>query len=137
MPVIPSTPLVLVAEDYELAGLLIERYLTRGDAAGRVYTVERVENGRQAVEAATSKRYDLILMDVDMPEMDGVEATRMIRADEARRSASGVPIIAITANDDPDARERYLGVGFSDYLAKPVTRNLLHETVARATRLTV
>ena len=126
-------PVILVVEDYDIAGLLLERFLTRGDASGRSYTVDRVENGRLAVEAAAARRYDLILMDVEMPEMDGIEAVQLIRQDEQRRAVSAVQVIAITANTDAGASERYLQAVYSGYLAKPVVKSSLLEAVARAT----
>jgi len=78
------------------------------------------ENGRQAVEiySANQTKFDLILMDINMPEMDGVEATRRIRA-LGTPEGKNVPIIAITANADPEDLKGYLAAGISDSLKKP------------------
>jgi len=86
-----------------------------------------VANGAEAVDAFNAISYDLIIMDVQMPEMDGIEATRRIR-----RSATGnrqVPIIAMTANAVQGDREQYLAAGMSDYLSKPVSSQELADTL--------
>jgi signal transduction histidine kinase/CheY-like chemotaxis protein len=82
------------------------------------HRVDLAENGRQAVELALSQDYDLVLMDIQMPIMDGIEATRLIRADGAARGA--VPIVAMTANAMQGAREEYLANGLDDYISKPI-----------------
>jgi PAS domain S-box-containing protein len=89
-------------------------------------TVEVVGNGAAALAAATARQFDLILMDCQMPEMDGFEATRAIRA-------AGVtwPIIALTANAIAGDRERCLAAGMSDYVSKPVDPDVLLSTIRR------
>ena len=85
-------------------------------------TVLRAEDGRQAVAAATSGTFDLILMDCQMPEMDGFEATRRIVAHERAQHLAHTPIIALTANAIRGDREACLAAGMDDYLAKPFLR---------------
>ena len=82
------------------------------------HRVDLAENGRQAVDLALSRDYDLVLMDIQMPIMDGIEATRLIRAEGAARGA--VPIVAMTANAMQGAREEYLANGLDDYISKPI-----------------
>jgi len=81
-------------------------------------TSETAEDGVQAVEAASSGRFDLILMDIKMPRMDGVEATKKIRA--MKGPAGKVPIIALTANADPDDAQGYLACGMASVVEKPI-----------------
>ena len=87
------------------------------------YHVTIAENGRQAVEAVRQSDFDLVLMDIQMPDMDGVEATRHIRALPAPRNA--VPIFAMTAHAMRGASEEYLGAGMNDYVTKPFQPALL------------
>ena len=81
------------------------------------YHVDAVENGVEAVSAVRRHRYELVLMDVQMPVMDGEEATKRIRALEA--PLGSVPIVALTAHAMAGARDRYLQCGMNDYLSKP------------------
>jgi two-component system sensor histidine kinase/response regulator len=93
-------------------------------------TVDVASNGRIAVEmlAATTRPYDLVLMDLQMPEMDGYQATTRIRAD-AR--FAGLPIIAMTAHATMEERQRCLNAGMNDHVSKPIDPNHLFETLAR------
>jgi CheY-like chemotaxis protein/HPt (histidine-containing phosphotransfer) domain-containing protein len=90
----------------------------------RGHDVEVVENGRAAVEAVGSSRYDVVLMDVQMPEMDGIEATRRIRA-----NGSGIRIVALTAHATADDRTRCLEAGMNDFLTKPFAPRDLFQAV--------
>ncbi|WP_293677908.1 response regulator [uncultured Phenylobacterium sp.] len=81
-------------------------------------TCESAEDGEEAVEAASSGRFDLILMDIKMPRMDGVAATRLIRAMPGRVGVT--PIIALTANADPEDAEAYLAAGMNGVVEKPM-----------------
>ena len=102
---------VLVAEDNPINQEVALAMLTK-----RGHRVDVVENGRRAVEAATRKDYDVILMDIQMPELDGLDATKEIR----KRRPPGRPrIVALTANVLPGERERCLANGMDAYLAKP------------------
>jgi signal transduction histidine kinase/DNA-binding response OmpR family regulator len=93
------------------------------------HQVQIVENGHQAVDAVRHKDFDAILMDIQMPELDGIEATRQIRA--LPPPACDVHIIAMTANAMSGAQEEYLSVGMNDYIAKPVDTKLLMSKLAK------
>jgi two-component system, sensor histidine kinase and response regulator len=93
------------------------------------YIVDTVPNGNAAVEAATAHRYDAILMDCQMPELNGYEATAAIRALEG--ADRHTPIIAMTAGARPEDRERCLSAGMDSYLAKPIRKDTLVALVAR------
>jgi len=113
---------ILVAEDNPVNRQIAVTLLAR---AG--YLVDTAADGREAVAAVAAADYDLVLMDVQMPIMDGVEATRRIR--EMGPTKSTVPVIALTANAMTGARERYIGLGMDDYLSKPFKREQLLDTV--------
>ncbi len=109
---------VLLAEDYPTNQMVAMGHL---DRAG--YQVDLAENGQQAVEAFKRKQYDLILMDIQMPVMDGYEATKAIRDVEISRKVSGnVPIIATTAHAIKGYREKCHKAGMDDYITKPLRR---------------
>jgi CheY-like chemotaxis protein len=88
-------------------------------------------NGKEAIASLRSNRYDLVLMDVQMPEMDGVEATRLIRSDPGAVLDAKIPIIAMTANAMQGDHESCLAAGMDDYLAKPVTPAALAAMLSR------
>jgi CheY-like chemotaxis protein len=89
--------------------------------------VETARDGQRAVELAASRPYALILMDMQMPVMDGLEATRAIRA----RSGGATPIVAMTANAFEEDRQACLAAGMNDHLAKPIDARLLYATLLR------
>jgi signal transduction histidine kinase/DNA-binding response OmpR family regulator/HPt (histidine-containing phosphotransfer) domain-containing protein len=107
---------ILLAEDNLVNQRLAVRVLEK---AG--HTVRLVHNGREAVSEFEARGFDLVLMDVQMPEMDGLEATSAIR-DLERQSGTHIPIIAMTAHALKGDRERCLNAGMDDYLAKPIRR---------------
>jgi PAS domain S-box-containing protein len=113
---------ILLAEDNPVNQKVAVRILER---AGHTVTV--VDTGRKAVAAASEQHFDLVLMDIQMPEMDGLEATTAIRA----HGAPGVPIIAMTAHALQGDRERCLEAGMDDYIAKPLRPQQLIEMVRR------
>ncbi len=118
---------VLVAEDNRVNQLVIRRMLERLD-----HTAAVCENGREAVAAVEANRPDLVLMDIQMPEMDGFAATIALRAREAALPGSArLPIVALTAFAMKGDRERCLAVGMDDYLAKPIRRDQLAAVLAR------
>jgi CheY-like chemotaxis protein len=93
------------------------------------FEVFTAENGKQAVELCDTEKYDLLLMDCQMPEMDGYEASTIIKASGGKNS--GTPIIAMTANAFESDREKCLAAGMDDYIAKPVGRQKLEECIKR------
>ncbi len=105
---------ILIAEDnlvnQKLAAKLLEK---------QGHTSLIANNGREAVEAWETEAFDAVLMDMQMPEMDGIEATKEIRAKE-RELGKHIPIIAMTANVMRGDRERCLEAGMDDYIPKPV-----------------
>jgi signal transduction histidine kinase/DNA-binding response OmpR family regulator len=113
---------VLVADDNLINRRLVVALL---EAAG--HTVDMATNGREAVEAVVRTRYDVVLMDAQMPVMDGVQATRRIRALPA--PANAVPIVALTADAISGAEDRYRGAGMDAYLSKPLSPQTLMATM--------
>ncbi len=111
---------ILVADDYPTNQQVAAIHLT---ASG--YTVDLVENGQQAVEAFMRTPYDLILMDIQMPVLNGLDATQKIRAMERKLDRCRTPIIALTANAMQGDEEKCLAAGMDGYLTKPVHRHLL------------
>jgi CheY-like chemotaxis protein len=117
----------LAADDHPVNRMIVQMYL---EMAGCELTM--VEDGAQAVqavEAAGEQAFDLILMDIQMPVMDGVAATHNIRA--LPYPMGDIPIIAVTANAMAGDRERYLAEGMNDYVAKPIDQRELFEALAR------
>jgi len=115
---------VLVAEDNQVNQLVIVTMLNRLG-----HQVDLAANGAEAVAAVERVPYDLVLMDVQMPEMDGPTATRAIR--RLPGAASRVPIIALTANAMAGHREEYLAAGMNDYVSKPLKMRDLLAAMAR------
>ncbi len=100
------------------------------------HSVHVVNNGKEALEALDKDDFHLVLMDVQMPVMDGLQATSIIRSKEAKVStdkapSQRMPIIALTANAMKGDRERFLAAGMDDYIAKPVKRKALNEVINR------
>ncbi|MEP3889331.1 MAG: response regulator [Hellea sp.] len=118
---------ILLAEDNAINALLTRTLL---EAEG--HTVDTVEDGVLAVEAMKSSKYDLIFMDMRMPNMDGLEATRKIRAMD--NVSKGLPIIALTANAFDDDRNACFDSGMNDFMTKPVSAEELSEMVRTWTK---
>lgn len=118
---------VLLAEDNPVNRMLAVRLLNK---AGHQTIV--AENGRAAVQAWQTHPTDVILMDVQMPEMDGLEATRLIRKAEQRGQLAPTPIIALTANAMESDKQHCLVAGMDDFLSKPFQIQTLLETLQRA-----
>jgi signal transduction histidine kinase/DNA-binding response OmpR family regulator len=118
---------ILVAEDNPINQLLIKHLLNSFNCAFKL-----VENGELAIEAFKSDSYDMILMDCQMPVMDGYSATKSIRASEqAQEDKPHIPIIALTANAIDGDRDICLSAGMDDYLSKPYTREQLNTIITR------
>lgn len=111
---------ILLAEDNQINRALVETLVRR---AG--HDITSVENGRLAVEAAAERRFDILLMDMQMPEMDGVTATRTIRAGAG--PCASAPIVALTADASAERRRAYENIGLTGFLTKPIDSGLLVE----------
>ena len=93
------------------------------------YAIEVAENGAEAIEKIKARRYDLIFMDVQMPVMDGFQATQQIRS--LSEDSASIPIVAVTANAFQSEREKCFSIGMDDYLTKPVDKDRLKEALRR------
>ena len=117
-------PRILVGDDNETF-----RTVTAALLRKEGYDVDLADDGRAVVEALARREYDLVLLDVSMPGINGLDATREIR--RLPPPASGVPVLAVTAHAMPGDRERCLGAGMDDYLTKPILPKELLATVQR------
>ena len=120
----PGAAKVLIVDDHPVNLEIGEALLTLVGCE-----VDVAENGKQAVEKATGGRYDVILMDIHMPQMDGLQATRAIKA--LRGEAGKVPIIAMSADALPRQVERCYAAGMVDHIAKPIQREVLYAKIER------
>jgi len=114
---------VLLAEDNRVNQVITSRLLEK---QGLFVLV--ANNGREAIEILSREPVDLILMDVQMPEMDGFEATRRLRENE-KQSGKHIPVLAMTAHSAPSYREKCLSAGMDGYLTKPVQSNQLYDAI--------
>jgi PAS domain S-box-containing protein len=125
----PDKPLVLLVEDYKpnvlVAGMLLENL---------GYRYEVASNGKKALRKLEHRHFDMILMDVQMQEMDGLETTRHIRKLEKKKHLPRMPIIAMTAHALADDRERCLKAGMDDYISKPFNPKELQEKLEHFTK---
>ncbi len=115
---------ILIAEDNKTNQLVVKTML---NAEG--HALKFVETGLEAVQAFKSWRPEIVLMDMSMPQMDGVEATRIIREWEAETAAPRCPIIALTANAMQEDKDRCIAAGMDDFLTKPIAKTKLFQTV--------
>jgi signal transduction histidine kinase/ActR/RegA family two-component response regulator len=126
-PLSGEAPLrILFAEDDTVSSLSGKRMLEK---AG--HSVATATDGRQAFELLTKQDFDLILMDIQMPAMDGVETTKAIRGASRLGAKSRIPIVAMTAYAMTGDKEKFLAAGMDDYVAKPVDQGALLEAIAR------
>jgi len=117
---------ILLAEDN-----VINCALATGMLRNRGHSLVHAENGRKALEVASGEDFDVIFMDVQMPEMDGFEATRRIREMEQANGRKHTPIVAMTAHAMTGDRERCLAAGMDDYLSKPLVKAELTSLLSR------
>ena len=106
---------VLVVDDNDINKKLLAKVLESLDLK-----VSYASNGAEAVELREKNSFDIIFMDIQMPVMDGVEASKAIRSFENKHKKTAVPIVALTANTGQSDRETYINAGMNDYLAKPI-----------------
>lgn len=120
---------LLVAEDNKPNQMVIKKMLQRAHL-----DVDVVNNGYEALQAVQKQHYDIVLMDISMPEMDGMSATQAIR--KLAGEYSDLPIVALTAHTLSGDRERFLAAGMNDYLSKPIVRQEALHCIARWTSKT-
>ncbi|TNC81715.1 MAG: hypothetical protein C9356_07610 [Oleiphilus sp.] len=125
-----NTAEILVVEDNTVNQLVVSSML---EQLG--YSCDIAANGKEAIELLARDgdlpEFKLVLMDCQMPEMDGFEATRLIRSRTLRRCERSIPVVALTANAMPGDRERCYDAGMDDYLSKPLNKEALHEALER------
>ena len=117
---------ILLAEDNPVNQKVAKRVLTHLG-----YQVDIVNNGVEAINAIAEKSYDLILMDIQMPEMDGLETTRYIRKQESESQLPPIAIVAMTANATEDDQNVCRDAGMSDYISKPIQIDKLKSMLQR------
>ena len=115
--------LFLVVEDFEDSRFMMRKLL---EMAG--YRVVEATDGEQAVEVALEERPALILMDLSLPRLDGLAATRKIRK---QKGLGKVPIVAVSAHDSPESRQEALDAGCNEYVAKPIDFDQLNTLLER------
>lgn len=119
-----STPplKILVVEDDNISRIFLSKILQK-----KGYDVISVKNGKEALETLRSeKAIDILLTDIQMPELDGLEMTKTLRSDKEFASKAHLPIIAMTAYGSKNDKEKYLKAGMDDYMQKPIDPKLLH-----------
>jgi CheY-like chemotaxis protein len=111
---------ILIVEDNQLNQRLMAKILEKAGFDFRI-----ASNGKEALSMLREKDFGLILMDIRMPEMDGIEATWHIRNDDVYANDNKIPIIAVTAHDDAEEKSKCFQVGMNDYVTKPFNKDLL------------
>jgi CheY-like chemotaxis protein len=123
MPQDATNPTIMVVEDYDDT-----RFMLRQALESKGYRVIEAVDGWEAVQVATRERPDLILMDLNLPVLDGITVTDILRGNE---ELNGVPVVAITAHNTTDSRADAVEAGCAEYLAKPIDIDQLQSLVAR------
>ena len=116
---------ILLAEDNTVNQRIAVRILEKLG-----WKVTAVDNGQEVLDILNNQTFDVILMDDNMPVLNGIEATQVIRREE-KQTGQHVPIIAMTANAMAGDREKYLASGMDGYVSKPIDRNLLYEEIVK------
>lgn len=112
---------ILIVEDNKMNQMVMRKILSSFPNVSFAIA----NNGQEAIDALKKDVYDIVLMDLQMPVMDGYEATRIIRSGELGKSINNIPIIAVTADALQETKKRVLDLGMNDYMTKPVNRDLL------------
>jgi len=114
----------LIVEDSELNRLVMQEFLADADC-----DLQFTDNGRRGLEAFQKEHFDIVLMDLQMPEMDGATASRLMRDWERRHGRKPVPIVIITADSQTETRNRAMNAGVNGFLTKPLSQSDLFETL--------
>lgn len=114
---------VLYVEDNRQNMRLVGKFLRMGG-----YTMIKAETGMKGLKVATAEKPSVVLMDINLPDIDGIEVTKQLKQ---QAETANIPIIALTANAMHGDRERFLEAGCDDYLSKPVSKNDLLEKIAK------
>jgi CheY-like chemotaxis protein len=122
-----NTKKVLVAEDSSVIQNLTKKVLQFQN-----YEIDSAKNGEEVIKAVHQTNYDIILMDIGMPKIDGMECTKQIRAMDDKEKA-GVPIVAITGNAQSYSEEEFKSVGIDEYIPKPIDFDHLVDVVKKYT----
>ncbi|MCF8304723.1 MAG: response regulator [Bacteroidales bacterium] len=120
-------PKILIADDSEFNQLYLEQMMTTIECDFKI-----VGDGKQAVEEVKSGNYNLVIMDVEMPGMDGKEATKMIKQD-LQAPLNRIPVVALTAHRDEAMIREIESIGFDDIISKPFEINTIKEMITRYT----
>ena len=120
---------ILIVEDNDISQKVLCAYLNQDHISLTI-----AKNGYEAVSCFNNSKYDLILMDIAMPEMDGLQATRNIRKKE-NGSKIRIPIIAVTASDPYQNRHIFFDAGIDDYVSKPVDPDLLMKKITEHSKI--
>jgi two-component system, cell cycle response regulator DivK len=118
---------VLVAEDSSVIQNLTKKILQFQN-----FDIKSVKNGKEVLKSMETESFDLILMDINMPQMDGMACIREIRS-MSDKAKSGIPVVAITGNAKNYSEEDFSSAGFNEFLAKPLDFDKLVDTVKRLT----
>jgi two-component system sensor histidine kinase/response regulator len=125
-----STPLILIVDDDLLNQRVLTNLLKRKQLASTT-----ARSGKECLDKTSNQHFDLILLDIQMPEMDGFATAQHLRDREAQQNLPRIPIVALTALREAHTRERCLECGMDDHLTKPVNTEALFSTIQRLLNL--